>query len=247
MTPPPETNKARSRSARPSGRPRDGAAAEEAPANRRRKRANVAAVALVAVAALGLLAWWVFRSDDTRPGQTATSGAAGSSLAAVSGLGAPQAPPWPIPDDTRARAAKAGLPLGAMGTAEHYHAHLDVLVDGAPVAVPANLGVDPVSGAMTYLHTHTPDGLLHIEAGTSGQPFTLGQLFTQWDVGLSATQLGSLRTGDGKTLRLYIDGKPAAGKPALARLRPHQQLTLVYGRADQKVDISGSYDFAPGE
>lgn len=147
MTPPPETNKTRPRSARPSGRPGNGAADEKARADRRKQRANLAAVALVAVAALGLLAWSVFRGGDNGPRQTATTGAAGSSLAAVSGLGAANPPPWPVPADTRGSAAKAGLPLGAMGTAEHYHAHLDVLVDGAPAAVPANLGVDQVSGA----------------------------------------------------------------------------------------------------
>jgi len=131
--------------------------------------------------------------------------------------------------------------------AEHYHVHLDVLVDGKPIAVPANLGVDPSTGEMSYLHTHTPDGVVHIEAGRSGQPFTLGQLFTEWDVRLSATQVGGLKATGGKELTLYVDGKLVPGDPALLRLRPHQQITLVYGPAGQRVDVPESYPFAPGE
>ena len=140
----------------------------------------------------------------------------------------------------------AGLPLGAMGTAEHYHVHLDVLVNGKAITVPANIGVDPSSGQMSYLHTHTPDGIVHIEAGRAGEPFTLGQLFTEWNVRLTATQLGALKTGGDNTLALYVNGKKVAGDPALLRLRAHQQIALLYGPSGQKVTVPGSYDFPPG-
>ncbi|HCC38650.1 MAG TPA: hypothetical protein DEQ49_01720, partial [Arthrobacter bacterium] len=40
-----------------------------------------------------------------------------------------------------ARIKAAGLDiLNAEGTADHYHAHLDVFVDGKPVTVPAEIG-----------------------------------------------------------------------------------------------------------
>ena len=228
-------------------RKRAAASAPTTSIDRRRQLLRFAVVTVVAVTAFSLMGWSVLRDTDGGSDEATTSGGVGSSLAAVSGLGVAQTPPWPVPADTRTRATKAGLPLGAMGTAEHYHAHLDVLVNGQPIPVPANIGVDQTTGTMTYLHTHTPDGLLHIEAGTSGQLFTLGQLFTQWNVRLSAAQLGSLRTGDGNALRLLVDGKPVTGNPALARLRPHQQLTLVFGPPEQKVNVPDSYDFAPGE
>ncbi|MGH8971332.1 MAG: hypothetical protein ACRDV1_15440, partial [Actinomycetes bacterium] len=164
----------------------------------------------------------------------------------TSGQGVAVAPPWPAPTDVPARAAKAGLPLGPMGTAEHYHVHLDILVDGKPVRVPANIGVDQAGGTMSYLHTHTSDGIVHIEAGETGQPFTLGQLFTQWDVRLTADRLGGLRAGGGTTLTAYVNGSRVPGDPALLRLRPHQQVTLLYGPAGQQVDVPDSYDFPPG-
>lgn len=134
-----------------------------------------------------------------------------------------------------------------MGTAEHYHAHLDVLVNGQAVPVPPNIGVDPSSGLMTGLHTHTPDGVVHIEAARTGQPFTLGQLFTEWNVRLAATQLGGLAVSGNNTLTLYVNGSKVSANPATLRLEPRQQITPVYGPADQEVSVPDSYDFAPGE
>lgn len=90
-------------------------------------------------------------------------------------------PPWPAPvDDVPARVAAAGLDLGPMGTAEHYHPHLRILANGTEVPVPPNIGVDPATGAMSAVHTHEADGTIHIEAATAGEVFTLGQLFTEW-------------------------------------------------------------------
>ena len=113
-----------------------------------------------------------------------------------------------------------------------FHAQLTVTVDGQPVPVRANIGVDPTTVAMSYLDTHTPDGVVHVEAGTVGQPFTLGQLFTLWDVRLTATQLGSLRAAGANSLRLCCNGQQYPGNPAGVRLRPDQQLVLAFGPAD---------------
>lgn len=53
-----------------------------------------------------------------------------------------------------------------MGTADHYHPHLRIIINGNEVPVPANIGVDPATGAMSALHTHETDGTIHIEADT---------------------------------------------------------------------------------
>jgi hypothetical protein len=221
-------------------------------AGRDRSHRRQARTWLLMAGILGLLlagaAYWAALSDDS-PAATPppVSDASPGNLAAVSGHGAAIAPPWPAPADVPARAKAAGLPLGPMGMAEHYHAHLDVLIDGQPVPVPANIGVDSFSGAMSYLHTHTADGLMHIEAGTKGQAFTLGQLFTQWDVRLTPTQVGGLTATDGNALTLYVNGKKMLGDPAQLRLATHQQIALVYGPAGQGVDVPARYDFAAGE
>lgn len=135
-------------------------------------------------------------------------------------------PPWPAPDNVTSRVAAAGLDLGPMGTAEHYHPRLRIVLDGAEIPVAANIGVDTASGAMSALHTHEPDGTIHIEADRAGDVFTLGQLFTQWGVKLTATQIGGIHAGPGRTLAVTINGTPVPGQPSDLRLQPDQQIVL---------------------
>lgn len=203
------------------------------------KRLGIVAAVIAVIVALVM----AVRSNDPTPRSTQRV----DDLAAVSGVGEAAPPPWPAPTDVYEPVRAAGLSLGPMGTAEHYHVHLDVMVDGAPVEVPADLGIDPDSGAMSALHTHDTDGVLHVEAAEKGQPFTLGQLFTEWNVRLTETELGALSAGRGKTLAAYVHGERADGDPAMIRLQPHQEIALVFGPKDQEVDIPQNYDFEPGE
>lgn len=136
------------------------------------------------------------------------------------------APPWPAPRDVAARAAAAGLDLGPMGVAEHYHPHLRIVINGSEVQVPANIGVDPANGAMSAQHTHESDGTLHIEADTVGQAFTLGQLFIQWGIKLTPTQIGGVHASKGQTISATSNGVPVAGDPMELRLQPEQKIEL---------------------
>lgn len=170
-----------------------------------------------------------------------------AALTTVSGIGAVTLPPWGTPTDTKTRVAAAGLTLGQMGTAEHYHAHLDLRVNGQTLRVPPGIGVDATSGAMSALHTHSPDGVLHVEASRKGQPFTLGQVFTEWNVKLTATQLGSLNTTATKHLVLYVNGKRRMDDPALLRLEPDQQIALAYGTSATTADLPTAFDFTAAE
>lgn len=221
-----------------SGRERAAAIRKQYEARTRRIRAAVyGAVAVVVVAAI-VAVWIGVQNSNTGPPASAAG------LSKVSGVGAASVPPWPAPADANARAKAAGLDIGPMGTADHYHAHLDVIVEGRKVPVPPDLGVDASTGGMSALHTHSPDGLVHVEAGKTGETFTLGQLFTQWNVKLTARQLGSLSTGKGRELKVYVDGKPVAENPAMVKIADKQQISLVYGDPSQEVDIPESYDFS---
>ena len=142
------------------------------------------------------------------------------------GLDGSSLPPWPAPTDVAARVASAGLDLGPMGTAEHYHPHLRIIINGNEVPVPANIGVDPATGAMSALHTHETDGTIHIEADTVGEVFTLGQLFIQWGVKLTPTQIGGVQAKDGQKVMVTSNGAPVAGDPMNLRLQPDQKIEL---------------------
>ena len=105
-------------------------------------------------------------------------------------------PPWPAPADVAGRVQAAGLPmLGEEGAVEHIHAHLDVLAGGRRVAVPENIGADEANQKISPLHTHDTTGVIHIESPVQAS-FSLGQVFTEWQVSLAADHLGGLRVGD---------------------------------------------------
>ena len=79
-------------------------------------------------------------------------------------------PPWPAPTDPSAAVHAAGLPmLGREGNVEHIHAHLDVLVDGQTIPVPADIGIDVHRRTISPLHTHDGSGVLHIESPVKRQ------------------------------------------------------------------------------
>lgn len=164
--------------------------------------------------------------------------------AAATGAGLP---PWPAPADPSAGIQRAGLRANAMeGTAEHFHTHLDIFVNGKRTQVPANLGINTQSGQLAELHTHDPTGVLHIEAPDTTHRYVLGQLFTEWGIRLDGAHVGGLTATPGKTLRAYVNGKQISGDPASIELTAHREITLTYGPANQRVQVPRSYSFPAG-
>lgn len=135
-------------------------------------------------------------------------------------------PPWPAPVDVADRVEAAGLDLGPMGTAAHYHPHLRIVIDGRDVPVAPNIGVDPATGAMSALHTHEGDGTIHVEADEPDEVFTLRQLFVQWDVALSSSRIGSVRAAHGEHVKLTSNGMSIPGEPGQLQLEPDQRIVL---------------------
>lgn len=163
------------------------------------------------------------------------------------GVGGYTAPPWPAPNDASAAVAAAGLPmLRREGNVEHIHTHLDVLVDGAPVTVPANIGIDMRRRAISALHTHDESGVIHIESPVRRQ-FSLGEFFSEWLVSLSADNVGGLRAGDGKVVRVFVNGTQRSGNPGAIMLGAHDEVAVIYGTARADETIPSRYDFRNGE
>ena len=184
---------------------------------------------IVALALAGALSVAGCGSDPTAPGADPPSGKPAQSSDQTAELDGTSMPPWPAPTDVATRVASAGLDLGPMGMAEHYHPQLSIIINGNEMPVPGNIGVDPATGAMSAMHTHEADGTVHIEADTKGEVFTLGQLFTQWGVKLTPTQIGGVRTEPGEKVELTSNGEPVAGDPMGLRLEPEQRIELRIG------------------
>lgn len=134
--------------------------------------------------------------------------------------------PWDAPGNVAERVALAGLDLGPMGTAEHYHPRLRVVIDGEDVPVPPHLGVDPATGTMSAVHTHESDGTIHVEASTVDQLLTLGQLFTLWGVDLSPTRIGGMTAATGERVTVTSNGVRVSEDPNDLRLRPGQEIVV---------------------
>ena len=161
--------------------------------------------------------------------------------AGAAGVGrAVPAPGWTRPADQAAQVHRAGLDLlAAENITLHYHAHLDIVLDGRAGPVPGGLGISVtdaagnISGSHTpgrpgiaALHTHDTSGVLHVESPTNPQ-FTLGQLFTEWDLRLGPGQLGSHRDQPGTGVQVYVNGRSFTANPTRLVLQPHQEIAVV--------------------
>ena len=122
-----------------------------------------------------------------------------------------------------------GISCDAMeGNRLHIHQHLLILDHGKPVHIPENVGQRPEFQCLYWLHTHTPDGIIHIEAPMN-RTFTLGDFFNVWGQPLSRTEAASARAKKGQRLRVWVNGKPYAGDPRSIKLEAHTDVVIEAG------------------
>ena len=104
--------------------------------------------------------------------------------------------------------------------AQHIHSNLKIMMDNKPLIIPTRIGINqtlwndhalddgmPAMGGMkgmegmvemAPLHTHSPDGLIHVESMVI-KNYTLGDFLGIWGVDFS-----------GKTVKASANGKPIA-------------------------------------
>jgi hypothetical protein len=113
--------------------------------------------------------------------------------------------------------------------ATHYHAHLDILYQGQPVKVPAQVGI--TSTCLYWLHTHDETGVIHIEAPKSeaSRQFKLGDFFKVWGQPLSDKQVATIQVPAGQQVKAWVNGKPYTGNPANIPLASKEQVVVEIG------------------
>ena len=127
-----------------------------------------------------------------------------------------------------------GVPIDSIrcdrmeGAVEHIHAHLALFDRGRGVEVPAGIGIPGGANCLYWLHTHRPDGFVHIES-PARRTFTLGEFYDVWGLELGSTVAGGVRAGRGRTLRVTVDGKPWRGNPRNIVLHDHQSIVIQAG------------------
>jgi hypothetical protein len=124
--------------------------------------------------------------------------------------------------------------------AYHIHAHLAVYDNGSLRALPGGIGIPgstvvqsnegPVAqgGQCIYwLHTHAPDGVIHVESPTQ-RIYTLGNFFDEWHQPLTRKQVGTVK---GKVTAI-VDGKQWTKDLHAIPLDPHSVIQLNVGSAE---------------
>ncbi len=159
--------------------------------------------------------------------------------------------PWGLPAYALSQIRYADLIPVVGALVRHDHVHLDIIVNGHKVTVPAAVGLagpldtgscppgpklgDCAAGhiyfakaAVAPIHTHSTSGLIHVETDRKGT-YTLGQFFDEWGVRLDTNCVGGYCAGGGSQLRVYVNGKRVAGDPRGIVLTNRQEIAVVYG------------------
>ncbi len=187
-------------------------------------------------------------ASGASPGSTPTSGPSGSQPPAGSLPGISlRNPPWPAETaNLRARLDAMGMPaLSAEGTVLHIHQHIDVLIDGKAVAVPADIGINAAAGFLSEIHTHDATGIIHVESPTN-TTFRLGQFFDIWGVRFDSHCIGGECDGNGRTLAVFVNGHRVGGDPRAVILEEQQEIAVVLGTPGQLADAPATYNFPSG-
>ena len=197
---------------------------------RRQQRVRQGVRVGAVVVVVGLAAFWFLRPDGPP-----------ASTSQLPGLLRTQAP-WDANADQAAERADAiQLPRHGTTLAMHEHANLQVFVHGVQQQVPVDIGID--GRDIASLHTHSPDGLVHVESSTVAE-FTLKQFLDVWGVRFTDTCLGAYCDDAQNRLQLWVNGTEFTGDPTDVPLDNETVIVITYGTPDELPDpIPSSFDF----
>lgn len=240
---PAESKNARTREAKSAARAKAAALLAEQRRRDRRRRVLIWSGVGLAVVIVGGVITGVIVANN---GATNSAAAVVPSTAPTTASGDESTPPWAAPADPSTRAKAAGLTmLSSEGTVEHIHSHLSVTVDGKKVTVPALLGIDEANASISPLHTHDESGIVHVESPVK-TTFTLGQVFTEWNVALDTDRIGSYSAASGDAMTTFVDGKQFAGDPASITLADHEDIDIVVSRAGVAAAAPAAFTWPAG-
>lgn len=118
----------------------------------------------------------------------------------------------------------------------HIHAHVSIYINGKAVQIPKSIGIENTGNyaCFYWMHTHTSDGILHIEAPQKLHNLALDDFLTIWQIGFPKLGFPAellQQTG----WQIYVNGKPFTGtkvtSPLITEvpLNSHDVVTMEYG------------------
>jgi len=132
--------------------------------------------------------------------------------------------------------------------AYHIHIHLTIYLNGNPTPIPAGIGIPSDGTCFYWMHTHTSDGIIHIEDPAKLHNLALDDFLAIWRDGFAKLNFPpqiNQHTG----WKIYVNGKPFAGvvtSPLNTEvpLASHDLVTLEYGTPNPPPDTI--FVFPPG-
>ena len=110
----------------------------------------------------------------------------------------------------------------------HIHQHLAVFDHGKEITIPQYIGIPQGARCIYWLHTHTPDGIIHVEAPLD-RSFTLGDFFAVWGQPLDTKHAASAAAKRREQVHVWVNGKRYAGDPAKIPLVAHADIVIQVG------------------
>lgn len=122
-----------------------------------------------------------------------------------------------------------GIKCEAMeGAVLHIHQHLAIFDHGRPVGIPEDVGRPLMAACFYWIHTHTPDGIIHVES-PNFRTYTLGNFFDIWGAPLSRGDVAGAKPKKGERVVVWVDGRRYSGDPRAIELTQHLDVTIDVG------------------
>ncbi len=117
--------------------------------------------------------------------------------------------------------------LAAEQLVYHIHPRLALFKEGKAVTISANIGIVP-GKCLYWIHTHTPDGIIHIESPKQ-QDYTLANFLAIWGKPATQTSIAGMSIGSGQSVRVTVDGAPFSGDINSIVLKDKRDIVIQVG------------------
>jgi hypothetical protein len=197
---------------------------------------------VIVIAIFGIMSWMQDRqltAAYATPTPAASASATPQPIQLIDGevLGKPMiaVAKGKLPDTSRGGEGQPvdGITCGGMeyGTL-HIHTQLAIFYKGTQVQIPRLIGAanaGPQGGCLYWIHTHSPDGIIHVESPVLSPPgspgFVLGMFFDIWGQPLASDDVAGLK---GPVIA-YVNGTRYDGDLRQIPLLSHQRIVLEIG------------------
>jgi hypothetical protein len=122
----------------------------------------------------------------------------------------------------------------------HIHVHLTIYINGKLLTIPAGIGIAPDGSCFYWMHTHTDDGILHIEEPQEMDNLALDDFLTLWQQGFSKLNFPPQMT-QSTGWQIWVNGKPFDGVVTSplhteVKFHSHDAITMEYGSPNPPPD-----------